>query len=90
MKLNDFRRDAEEYRDVDRAILEKLKPWRVVLNKHRSTWNWFTHNPQGGGFGSNNCGPKYIALGHATRGIPSGTTYELTVNGKRQADQVTP
>src|SRR5271166_2427000 len=36
--------------------------FHVRLNKYRSTWNWFTTNPQGGGFGSNYCGPRYIAL----------------------------
>ena len=54
----------------------------VRLDKHRSTWNYFTTNPQGGGFGSNYCGPKYIALGRAISNIPIGAQYTLIVNGK--------
>lgn len=36
--------------------------YTVRMDKYRATWNYFTTNPQGGGFGSNYCGPKYIAL----------------------------
>jgi len=54
--------------------------WKVRLNKYRSTWHYFTENEVGGGFGSNYCGPKYVALGLATRNIPIGSTYTLTVN----------
>jgi len=56
--------------------------FHVRLNKYRSTWNWFTTNPQGGGFGSNYCGPRYIALARATHGIPVGASYQLTVNDR--------
>lgn len=51
--------------------------WKVSLRKHRATWHYFTTNPQGGGFGSNYCGPKHAALRLATRSIPKGTPYIL-------------
>jgi hypothetical protein len=54
----------------------------VRMDKHRATWNYFTTNPQGGGFGSNYCGPKYIALSKATYALQPGTHYRLIVNGK--------
>ena len=63
--------------------------WTVRLSKHRATWNYFTGNPQGGGFGSNYCGPKYIALAKAIQHIPSGTEYTLVCNG-RTTRQVRP
>lgn len=56
--------------------------YKVRLDKTRSTWNYFTTNPQGGGFGSNHCGSLKVALHMATRGIPVNEQYELTVNGK--------
>jgi len=59
-----------------------MNGWRVTLNKHRSTWNYFTRNEVGGGFGSNYCGPKYIALARAIQYIPAGTEYELVINGR--------
>ena len=58
--------------------------YTVKLNKCRSTWNYFTENPQGGGFGSNYCGPRYIALHKATMNIPEGSEYQLIVNDKNQ------
>lgn len=84
MALNDWKHDAMQYRDIDRAVMEKVAPWRVSLNKSRSTWNWFTSNPHGGGCGSNYCGPQYIAMRRATANIPIGAHYELTINGKQK------
>lgn len=55
----------------------------VKLNKYRSTWQYWTENPAGGGFGSNYCGPKYIALHLAIKNIPPGQWYQLIVNGKK-------
>lgn len=55
--------------------------WKVRMDKHRATWNWFTTNPQGGGFGSNHCGTKRVALASAIRNIPKGERYELITNG---------
>lgn len=54
--------------------------WKITLRKHRATWHYFTENPQGGGSGSNICGPKYIALARATQYVPVGANYELWVN----------
>ena len=54
----------------------------VRMDKYRSTWNYFTTNPQGGGFGSNYCGPKYVAFRYATSNIPIGAQYKLIVNDK--------
>ena len=54
----------------------------VRMDKHRATWNYFTTNPQGGGFGSNYCGPKYIALNKALYALPIGTRYQFICNGK--------
>ena len=56
--------------------------WHIRLDKHRATWYYFTENPQGGGFGSNNCGPKSHALHRARANIPLGSQYRLTVNGR--------
>ena len=56
--------------------------YTVRMDKHRSTWNYFTTNPQGGGFGSNYCGPKYIAVLRAIHAIPQGAQYRYIVNGK--------
>jgi hypothetical protein len=63
---------------------EKKTAWKVRLDKSRSTWNWFTTNPQGGGFGSNHCGARRVALCYAVRNIPFGETYEITINGKTE------
>lgn len=56
--------------------------YRVRLDKHRATWNYFTTNPQGGGFGSNHCGTLGVALHKALRNVPIGATYQLIVNGQ--------
>jgi hypothetical protein len=56
--------------------------WKIKLWKNRSTWHWFTENPQGGGFGSNLCGPQKHALTAAMRNIPSGADYQLFINDK--------
>ena len=88
MRLNDWRSEAEEYREIDKAIVEKLVPWCVNLNKHRATWTHTTHNPHGGSFGSNYCGPQYIALARATRNIPIGASYTLMVNGKDRGTHI--
>lgn len=52
------------------------------MDKYGATWNWFTSNPQGGGFGSNHCGTKRVALSSAIRSIPKGESYKLVTNGK--------
>ncbi len=63
--------------------------YKVSLRKYRSTWNWFTENPQGGGFGSNYCGPKRIALHDAIRFIPAGERVEIvTYNENRFVSRV--
>lgn len=51
--------------------------WKISLDKYRATWNYFTTNPQGGGFGSNYCGPKRIALAKAIANIPAGSTVTI-------------
>jgi len=84
----DFRSEAAEYRDIDRAIMEKLVPWRITMNKYRATWTYFTRNPHGGGFGSNYCGPQYIALARAIERIPAGAKYELIVNNEDKGLQL--
>lgn len=61
---------------------ESKSGWSVRLNKHRATWSWFTGNPQGGGFGSNQVSSQKAVLARATRNIPEGATYELTINDK--------
>jgi hypothetical protein len=60
----------------------------VRLNKIRSTWYWFCQFPEGGGFGSNHCGSKRVALSKALRGIPAGTVYELIVNDKSSTETI--
>ena len=52
----------------------------VRMDKHRATWYWFCSNPQGGGFGSNHCGSKRVALHAALRGLRPGMPY-LMVTG---------
>jgi hypothetical protein len=60
-----------------------MKPqWKIRMDKYRSTWNWFVTNPQGGGFGSNHCGTKRVALANALRSVPIGEAYELVTNGR--------
>lgn len=54
--------------------------YRVRMNLYRSTWHWFTTNPQGGGFGSSHCGTKRHTLATATVNIPAGASYQLIVN----------
>ena len=60
--------------------------WKVRMNKQRSTWHYFTTNPQDGGFGSNYCGSKRVALKLATRNIPIGEIYSLEVNYEQQGE----
>jgi hypothetical protein len=60
--------------------------YKVRMDKYKATWNYFTTNPQGGGFGSNYCGPKYIALARAIQNIPLGSKYILVVNGKESLE----
>lgn len=55
--------------------------YTVKLTKFRATWHWFTENPVGGGFGSNNCGPKKDAISRALRGVPVGAAYVVVTNG---------
>lgn len=55
--------------------------WKITLEKHRATWYWFTKNPSGGGFGSNYCGPKHVALASAIRNIPEGASYTINDTG---------
>ena len=58
--------------------------YKVIMNKHRSTWSYTTVNEVGGSFGSNHCGAKYVALHKALRTVPTGAKYRLVVNGKDQ------
>ena len=58
--------------------------WKVKLDKRRSTWHYFTTNPQGGGFGSNHCGTKRHTLATAIRNIPVGATVEVIINGQQE------
>jgi len=58
--------------------------WVVTLTKHRSTWNYFAQNPQGGGGGSCYVGPLYIAIELAAWNIPKGESYRLVINGKER------
>jgi hypothetical protein len=64
-----------------------MAQWQVSLRKDRATWTYYTRNPLGGGFGSNYCGPQYIALIRATENIPEGQQYDLVVNGKQRGTQ---
>ena len=52
----------------------KVKGWVITLRKCKSTWYWFTQNPQGGGGGSNQVSSKKAALASALRLVPSGQT----------------
>jgi len=60
----------------------------VSLRKERATWYWFVTNPQGGGFGSNVCGPQKSALWRALMPYVDGTSYRLVVNGQDRGIQV--
>lgn len=55
--------------------------YTVKLWKRRATWMYDVTNPQGGGFGSNYCGPQYIAIDKAVGSLPDGSCYRLIVNG---------
>ena len=52
----------------------KVNAYTVTLDLSGATWGYFTKNPVGGGFGSNYCGPKKIALARAIAHIPAGST----------------
>ncbi len=54
--------------------------WHIRAHKTRSTWYYFTENPQGGGFGSTIVASKRTAIWLASRNIPDGEKYTLTVN----------
>ena len=56
--------------------------FKIRMDKHYSTWSWRVGNPQGGGFGSSDSGPKWKAMGNALRSVPTGATYQVTTNGK--------
>lgn len=91
--LRDWKFEAMQYRDIDREAQRKAEAelevkWEVSMHKYRATWQYFTTNPQGGGFGSNYCGPQYIALARAIENIPSGTSYRLTINGNDRGIRV--
>ncbi len=62
--------------------------YTVKLRKERATWYWFVKNPQGGGFGSNHCGAKGVALGRALQSIPAGAPYIVVTNGRKGESQV--
>jgi hypothetical protein len=64
----------------DNPNVEPMRVFHVRMSKYRSTWSWFTTNPQGGGFGSNHCGTKRDALARALRSLRAGDKYSLTVN----------
>lgn len=64
--------------------------FHITMLKSRSTWSYFTRNDVGGGFGSNYCGPQYIALMRARDSIKSGQSYRLTINGNDRGIQVKP
>lgn len=61
---------------------QTLAEWKVSLRKFRSTWYYFTTNPQGGGFGSNHCGSKRVAQSAAFRNIPAGALVEITTENE--------
>lgn len=63
--------------------------YKVTLRKFKSTWYYFTENPQGGGSGSNYCGPKHIAFHRATMNIPIGATIILTVETEKTTKTTT-
>jgi len=56
--------------------------WVVTLRKAGSTWYWFTENPQGGGFGSNQVSSLAAVRRVAMRNIPVGDRVRVVVNGK--------
>jgi hypothetical protein len=67
---------------------EIMGGWKITMQKDRATWTYFTTNPQGGSFGSNYCGPMYIALARAQYAIPAGEVVCLEVNGKQRPNFV--
>lgn len=72
------------------SVLSPIGHYKVSLRKFRSTWNWFTTNPKGGGFGSNIVGSKKSALKLALKNIPVGSTVEVvTENEGREVGRVT-
>lgn len=66
------------------AKARKPRHYVVTMDKYKSTWTYFTRNPEGGGFGSNFCGAKRVALSRAIRGVPKGAKYEVITNGKSE------
>ena len=63
--------------------------YTVTLRKYRSTWHYFTNNPQGGGFGSNHCGSKAVALSAAMRGVPAGAVVQVrTYHGQELKNSI--
>lgn len=66
--------------------MSETKGWSVRLTKHRATWSYWTGNPQGGGFGSNYCGPMKHAKARAIANIPDGETYQLEINGRKTTE----
>lgn len=55
---------------------------KITMRKERATWHYFAHNAQGGGFGSNHCGTKRVALASAARAVQPGQTFALVTNGR--------
>ena len=71
------------------SVLANIGHYQVSLRKFRSTWNYFTTNPQGGGFGSNLVGSKKSALSRAIANIPDGSTVLLiTENEGREVSRL--
>jgi hypothetical protein len=62
----------------------------ITMSKHGATWSYFTLNEVGGGFGSNYCGPQYIALMRARENIKPGQQYKLIINGEDRGLQTRP
>lgn len=74
----------------DKQIKPATPLHHITMRKDGATWSYFTRNEVGGGFGSNYCGPQYIALMRARDCIKSGQQYRLTINGKDRGIQVKP
>lgn len=55
---------------------------RITMRKTRSTWCWTVHYSGGGSFGSNYCGPAWIALQNAMRSLQLLSTVELVINNR--------
>lgn len=62
----------------------------VTLRKVRSTWYYYTKNPEGGGFGSNHCGARKAALNQALINIPAGASYRLIIDERDHGMHVQP